>query len=35
MAGAHQETAGATLATGNPADFPMRQLAVEHWPAGH
>jgi predicted nucleic acid-binding protein len=27
-------TAGATLATGNPADFPMRQIAVEHWPEG-
>lgn len=26
--------AGATLATGNPKHFPMRELAVEHWPAG-
>ena len=24
----------ATLATGNPADFPMSDLAVEHWPVG-
>ena len=23
---------GARLATGNPADFPMQELAVEHWP---
>jgi predicted nucleic acid-binding protein len=25
---------GARLATGNPRDFPMRGLSVEHWPAG-
>lgn len=25
-------TAGATLATGNPSDFPMPELRVEHWP---
>lgn len=25
---------GARLATGNPKDFPMRGLVVEHWPAG-
>jgi predicted nucleic acid-binding protein len=25
---------GARLATGNPRDFPMRGLTVEHWPAG-
>jgi predicted nucleic acid-binding protein len=25
---------GARLATGNPLDFPMADLAVEHWPAG-
>ena len=25
---------GARLATGNPKDFPMRELVVEHWPAG-
>lgn len=25
---------GARLATGNPKDFPMRELAVEHWPVG-
>lgn len=27
-------TADATLATGNPADFPMHDVAVEHWPVG-
>jgi predicted nucleic acid-binding protein len=26
--------AGATLATGNPKDFPMDGLRLEHWPAG-
>jgi predicted nucleic acid-binding protein len=25
---------GARLATGNPKDFPLRELEVEHWPAG-
>jgi predicted nucleic acid-binding protein len=25
---------GGRLATGNPRDFPMRELTVEHWPAG-
>ena len=25
---------GARLATGNPKDFPMPGLTVEHWPAG-
>jgi len=25
---------GARLATGNPNDFPMKGLVVEHWPAG-
>jgi hypothetical protein len=25
---------GAPLATANVADFPMEQLAVEHWPSG-
>ena len=25
---------GARLATGNPKDFPMADLAVEHWPSG-
>jgi len=25
---------GASLATGNPRDFPMTDLTVEHWPAG-
>jgi predicted nucleic acid-binding protein len=27
-------TAGYRLATGNPADFPMTELQVEHWPVG-
>jgi len=22
------------LATGNPKDFPMRELDVQHWPVG-
>lgn len=26
--------AGATLATGNPSDFPMPEVDVEHWPVG-
>ena len=26
--------AGARLATGNPKDFPMAELQVDHWPAG-
>ena len=25
---------GARLATGNPKDFPMKNLRVEHWPVG-
>ncbi len=25
---------GARLATGNPKDFPMTELDVEHWPVG-
>jgi predicted nucleic acid-binding protein len=25
---------GATLVTGNPKDFPMDELTVEHWPVG-
>jgi predicted nucleic acid-binding protein len=25
---------GARLATGNPRDFPMDELEVEHWPVG-
>jgi predicted nucleic acid-binding protein len=25
---------GARLATGNPKDFPMSELRVEHWPVG-
>ena len=25
---------GARLATGNPRNFPMEELEVEHWPAG-
>jgi predicted nucleic acid-binding protein len=27
-------SAGARLATGNPKDFPMPGLSVEHWPVG-
>lgn len=27
-------TIGGRLATGNPKDFPMVDLAVEHWPVG-
>jgi predicted nucleic acid-binding protein len=27
-------TIGGRLATGNPQDFPMPELDVEHWPAG-
>ena len=25
---------GARLATGNPKDFPIEELEVEHWPSG-
>jgi predicted nucleic acid-binding protein len=25
---------GGRLATGNPRDFPMREITVEHWPVG-
>lgn len=25
---------GAALATGNPKDFPMPELTIEHWPSG-
>ncbi len=25
---------GGRLATGNPKDFPMLEVAIEHWPAG-
>jgi predicted nucleic acid-binding protein len=25
---------GARLATGNPLDFPMTELAIDHWPVG-
>lgn len=25
---------GAILATGNPSDFPMPEVTVEHWPVG-
>jgi predicted nucleic acid-binding protein len=27
-------TVGARLATGNPGDFPMDEIEVEHWPVG-
>ena len=26
--------AGASLATGNPGDFPMTEISVQHWPVG-
>lgn len=26
--------AGARICTGNPKDFPMSEIAVEHWPVG-
>ena len=25
---------GGRLATGNPADFPMSEVIVDHWPVG-
>jgi hypothetical protein len=25
---------GATIVTGNPKDFPMAEIVVEHWPSG-
>lgn len=25
---------GGRLATGNPQDFPMEEVVVEHWPVG-
>lgn len=28
------QSVGATLATGNPRDFPMGGVTVEHWPVG-
>lgn len=34
LIGAAAQTIGARLATGNPKDFPFRELTVEHWPAG-
>lgn len=27
-------SSGATLATGNPRDFPMDEVTVDHWPVG-
>jgi predicted nucleic acid-binding protein len=27
-------TVGATLATGNVKDYPMNEIAIEHWPVG-
>jgi len=27
-------TLGGRLATGNPKDFPLRELSLEHWPIG-
>ena len=34
LIGAAALSVRATLATGNPRDFPMRELIVAHWPAG-
>jgi predicted nucleic acid-binding protein len=34
LVGAAALAVGARLATGNPKDFPFRELSVEHWPAG-
>ena len=34
LVGAAALSAGGRLATGNPRDSPMKQLSVEHWPAG-
>jgi hypothetical protein len=30
----HHTVNDATLATGNPKDFPMPELKIEHWPVG-
>ena len=27
-------SAGAVLVTGNPKDFPMEEIRIEHWPVG-
>ena len=34
LVAAAARSVGARLATGNPKDFPMEGIAVEHWPAG-
>ena len=34
LVAAAAQVVGARLATGNPKDFPMEELQVEHWPAG-
>ncbi|HJR98478.1 MAG TPA: PIN domain-containing protein [Actinomycetota bacterium] len=34
LIGASAVSLGARLATGNPKDFPMEGLVVEHWPVG-
>ncbi len=34
LVAAATHSAGGRLATGNPRDFPMPGLAVEHWPVG-
>ncbi|MFV9672125.1 MAG: PIN domain-containing protein [Acidimicrobiia bacterium] len=31
---ASAQNIGARLATGNPSDFPMDEITVEHWPVG-
>jgi predicted nucleic acid-binding protein len=34
LVAAAAHSVGGRLATGNPKDFPMADVAVEHWPAG-
>lgn len=34
LVAAAARSVGGRLATGNPKDFPMADVAVEHWPAG-
>lgn len=34
LIGAAARSVGSRLATGNPKDFPMAGVTVEHWPAG-
>lgn len=34
LVAAAAKVAGAKLVTGNPKDFPMAEIEVEHWPVG-